>query len=128
MSRFTSRVIWNGSKYWWKTFWGSKTCFKKYSSCKKYFSNNEEKVDIVKLDPVIRIAPGKNLEQQRKSFSTAKRKRTHNVKYAKPTDEEKTFMSQNMFAEEIVETDVLVRDTEEGAIKLTKVMTKLCFK
>ena len=37
-------------------------------------------VDIVKLDPVMRIAPGKNLEQQRKFFSTAKRKRKRNVK------------------------------------------------
>ena len=41
---------------------------------------------IVKLDPVMRIAPEKNLEQQRKFFSTAKRKRKHKVKYAKPTD------------------------------------------
>ena len=43
----------------------------------------KKNVDIVKLDPVMRIAPGKNLEQQRKFFSTAKRKRKHNVKYAK---------------------------------------------
>ena len=47
----------------------------------------------------------------------------------KPTDEEKAlFMSQNMFAEEAVQKDVPVRDTKEGAIKLTKGMTKLCFK
>ena len=60
------------------------------------FRNDEEKCDIVKLDPVMRIAPRKNLEQQRKFFSTTKRKRKHNVKYKKPTDEEKTlFMSQN---------------------------------
>ena len=78
MSRFICRIIWHGSKYWWKTFWGSKTCFKKYSSCKKYFSNDD---GIVKLDPVIRIVPGKNLEQQRKFFSTAKRKRNHNVNH-----------------------------------------------
>ena len=89
----------------------------------------KKNVDIVKLDPVMRIAPEKNLEQQRKFFSTAKRKRKHNVKYAKPTDEEKAlFMSPNMFAEEAVEKDVPVRDTKEGAIKLTKGMTKLCFK
>ena len=51
------------------------------------------------------------------------------MKYAKPTNEEKVlFMSQNMFAEETVEKDVSVRDTKEGAIKLTKSMTKLCFK
>ena len=86
-------------------------------------------VDIVKLDPVMRIAPGKNLEHQKKIFSTAKRKRKNNVKYAKPTDEEKAlFISQNMFPEETVEKDVPVRDTKEGAIKLTKSMTKLCFK
>ena len=47
----------------------------------------------------------------------------------KPTDEEKAlFMSQNMFEEEAVEKDVPVRDTKEGAFKLTKGMTKLCFK
>ena len=51
------------------------------------------------------------------------------MKYAKPTDGEKgSFMSQNMFGEETVEKDVPVRDTKEGAIKLTKGMTKLCFK
>ena len=89
----------------------------------------KKNVDIVKLDPVMRIAPGKNLEQQRKLFSTAKRKRKHNMKYAKPTDGEKgSFMSQNMFGEETVEKDVPVRDTKEGAIKLRKGMTKLCFK
>ena len=51
------------------------------------------------------------------------------MKYAKPTYEEKAlFMSQNMFAEETVEKDVPARDTKEGAIKLAKGMTKLCFK
>ena len=51
------------------------------------------------------------------------------MKYTKPTDEEKAlFMSQNMFAEEAVEKGVPVRDTKEGGIKLTKSMTKLCFK
>ena len=81
----------------------------------------KENVDIVNLDPVMRIAPGRNLEQQRKFFSTAKRKRKHNVKYAKATDEEKAiFMSQNIFAEERVEKDITVRDTEEEAMKLTK--------
>ena len=51
------------------------------------------------------------------------------MKYAKPIDEEKAlFISQNMFTEETVEKDVPVRDTKEGAIKLTKRMTKLCFK
>ena len=51
------------------------------------------------------------------------------MKYAKPADEEKVlFMSQTMFGEETVEKNVTVRDTEEGAIKLTKGMTKLCFK
>ena len=84
----------------------------------------KKNVDIVKIDPVMKIAPGKNLEQQRKFFSTARRKRKHNVKNAKPTDEEKAlFMSQNIFAEKTVENDVTVRDTEEGAIKLTKGMT-----
>ena len=64
-----------------------------------------------------------------KIFSAAKRKRKHNVKYAKSTYEEKAlFMSQNMFAEETVEKDVPPRDTKEGAIKLAKGMTKLCFK
>ena len=59
----------------------------------------------------------------------ANEKYVNNVKYAKPTDEEKAlFMLQNMFAEETVEKDVPVRDTKEGAIKLTKGMTKLCFK
>ena len=77
----------------------------------------------------MRMAPGKNLEQKIKFFLTAKRKRKHNVKYAKPTVEEKAlFMSQNMVAEKTVEKNVTVRDTEEGAIKLTKGMTKLCFK
>ena len=89
----------------------------------------KKNVDIVKLDPVMRIAPGKKLELQRKSFSTAKRKWKHIVKYAKPAEEEKVlFMSQTMFGEETVEKNVTVRDTEEGAIKLTKGMTKLCFK
>ena len=37
-------------------------------------------VYIVKLDLVMRIAPGKNLREQRRFFSTAKRKRKHNVK------------------------------------------------
>ena len=51
------------------------------------------------------------------------------MKYAKPTDGEKgSFMWQNMIGEETVEKDVPVRDTKEGAIKLTKGMTKLCFK
>ena len=51
------------------------------------------------------------------------------MKYAKPTDEEKAlFISKNMFAEETVEKDVPVRDAEEGSIKLTKGMTKPCFK
>ena len=60
----------------------------------------KKNVDIVMLDPVMRIAPGKNLEQPRKFFSTAKRQRKHNVKYAKPTDEEKAlFISQNMLVE-----------------------------
>ena len=96
---------------------------------KNTLATMKKNVDIVKLDPVMRIAPGKNLEQQRKFSSTVKRKRKHNVKYAKPTVEEKAlFMSQNMFAEETVEKNVTVRDTEEGAIKLTKGMTKLCFK
>ena len=96
---------------------------------KNTLATMKKNVDIVKLDPGRRIAPWKNLEQQRKFFSTAKRKRKHNVEYAKPTDEEKAlFMSQNMFAEEAVEKDVPVRDTKEGAIKLTKGMTKLYFK
>ena len=96
---------------------------------KNTLATKKKYIDIVKLDPVMRIAPGKNLGQQRKSFSTAKRKRKHNVKYAKPTDEEKAlFMSQNIFAEEAVEKNLPVCDTKEGAIKLTKGMTKLCFK
>ena len=88
---------------------------------KNTLATMKENVDIVNLDPVMRIAPGRNLEQQRKFFSTAKRKRKHNVKYAKAADEEKAiFMSQNIFAEETVEKDITVRDTEEEAIKLTK--------
>ena len=77
-------------------------------------------VYIVKLDLVMRIAPGKNLRQQRRFFSTAKRKRKHNVKA--------WFMSQNMFAQERVVKDEPIRDTKEGAIKLTKGMTKMCLK
>ena len=89
----------------------------------------KKNVDIVKLDSIMRIAPRKILEQQRKFFTTMKRKRKHNVKYAKPTDEEKAlFMSQNTFAEETVEKDVPVCDSKEAAIKLTKSMTRLCFK
>ena len=96
---------------------------------KNTLATMKKNVDIVKLDPVMRIALGKNLEQQRKLFSIAKRQRKHNVKYANPTDEEKAlFMSQNMFAEEAGWKDVPVRDTKEGAIKLTKGMAKLCFK
>ena len=89
----------------------------------------KKNVDIVKLGSTMRIVPGKNLEQQRKFFSTTKRKRKHSVKYTKPSDEEKAlFMSQNMFAEETVETVAPLCDTKEVAIKLTKGMTKLCFK
>ena len=89
----------------------------------------KKNVYIVKLDPVMRIAPGKNLKQQRKFFSTAKRKQKHNVKYAKPADEEKALlMSQNMFAEETVEKDEPGSHTKERAIKLTKGMTKMCLK
>ena len=77
-------------------------------------------VYIVKLDLVMRIAPGKNLRQQRRFFSAAKRKRKHNVKA--------WFMSQNMFAQERVVKDEPIRDTKEGAIKLTKGMTKMCLK
>ena len=87
---------------------------------KNTLATMKKNVDIVKLDPVMGIAPGKNLEQQRNFFSTAKRKRKHNAEYANPTDEEKAlFMLQNMFAEATVEKDVPVRDTKEGAIKLT---------
>ena len=41
---------------------------------KNTLATMKKHVDIVKLDPVMRIAPEKNLEQQRKFFSTAKRK------------------------------------------------------
>ena len=41
---------------------------------KNTLATMKENVDIVKLDPVMRIAPGENLEQQIKFFSTAKRK------------------------------------------------------
>ena len=102
----------------------------------------KKNVDIVKLGSTMGIVSGKNLEQQRKFFSTAKRKRKHSVKYTKPPDEEKAlfmsqnmfaeekalFMSQNMFAEETVETVAPLCDTKKVAIKLTKGMTKLCFK
>ena len=71
----------------------------------------------------------KNLKQQRKFFSTAKRKRKHDIKYTKPTDKEKALlMWQNTFLEEAVEKDVLLCDTKEEAIKLTKGMAMLCFK
>ena len=77
----------------------------------------------------MRIVPGKNLEQQKKSVPTAKRKRKHNGKQAKPTDKEKAlFMSQSTFVEVTVEKDVPLCDTKEGAIKLTKGVTKLPFK
>ena len=59
-------------------------------------------VDIVKLEP------------QRKFFSATKQKQKYNVKYTKDTDEEKAlFMSQNILAEETVDKDVLLRDTNK---------------
>ena len=48
--------------------------------------------DIVKLDSLMKIAPAKNLEKQRKFFSTTKRKQKYNVKYVKHIDKKKAFI------------------------------------
>ena len=45
-------------------------------SVKNTLATMKKNVAIVKLDPVMRIAPGKNLEQQRKSFSIARNMQT----------------------------------------------------
>ena len=45
-------------------------------SVKNTLATMKKNVDIVNLDPVMRIAPGKNLEQQRKSFSIARNMQT----------------------------------------------------
>ena len=41
----------------------------------------KKNVDIAKLDPVVKIAPGEKLKQGKKFSLTAKRKRKLNVKY-----------------------------------------------
>ena len=87
----------------------------------------KKNVDIAKLDPVVRIAPGEKLKQRKEFSSTAKRKRKHNVKYVMPKYKEETwFMSQNTVSEETV-GDVTLHNTK-GAINLTKCMPILCFK
>lgn len=130
MSRFISGMIWNCSKYCWKTFWANETCFKKYNSCKKKsFRKDEEKYWYRKVKPRHKNCSRKNLKQQRKFFSSAKQKRKYDIRYTKPADKEKALlMWQNTFLEEAVEKDVLLRDTKEEAIKLTKGMAMLCFK
>lgn len=50
----------------------------------------KKNVDIAKLDPVVRIAPGEKLKQRKEFSSTAKRKRKHNVKYVMPKYKEET--------------------------------------
>ena len=87
----------------------------------------KKNVDIAKLDPVVKIAPGEKLKQGKKFSLTAKRKRKLNVKYVMFKNKEKAwFMSQNTVAEETVR-DVKLHNTK-GAIELTKRMPIICFK
>ena len=109
-------------------------------SVKNTLATMKKNVAIVKLRPCHENCSREKFRAAKKIFLNSQKyadvqtkyaneKYANNVKYAKPTDEEKAlFMLQNMFAEETVEKDVPVRDTKEGAIKLTKGMTKLCFK
>lgn len=49
----------------------------------------KKNVDIAKLDPVVKIAPGEKLKQGKKFSLTAKRKRKLNVKYVMLKNKEK---------------------------------------
>ena len=56
--------------------------------------------DVVKLDPVLKFVQGKKIEPQRRFYSTTKRKRKVNVRFAKPTDSDKeSFMQSRNFGE-----------------------------
>lgn len=48
----------------------------------------------MKLDPFMKIAPGKDIKQQRIYLWTAKKINKYNVKYEKPLDKENFFISK----------------------------------
>ena len=73
MCQFIFGIIWHGSKYWFKRHFEAVKHVLKGTVVVKYtLATMKKNVDIVKLDPVMRTASGKNLERQRKFFSTAK--------------------------------------------------------
>ena len=88
---------------------------------KSTLESMKNNLDVVKLDPVLKIASGKKIEQQRRFYSTIKRKRKINVRFAKPTDTDKErFMSFEAFGEAATNDNGINTESKSKVTKLSK--------